>query len=57
MKKNNIVVAVFIAVAFLLGGALGLLLPNLCSGANYSDEMKLDYRTDYADGGANAVIF
>ena len=41
MKKNNAVAAVFVAVAFLLGGALGLLLPNLWGGANYSDEMKL----------------
>ena len=34
---------------------------NVCDNAwgspagNYSNEMKLDYRTDYADGGANTV--
>ena len=56
-KKCNRLVAVMLVAALLIGGAAGWLL-SCCLGGNhgnYSNEMKMDYRTNYADGGANAV--
>ena len=58
MKKIRIaLVAVAMVLVLLIGGAGGLLLGLRMSdhAGNYGDEMKMDYRTDYADGGANAV--
>ena len=57
MKKNSRVTAVLIAIAFLVGGVVGWLLAQSQGtvAGNYGDEMKMEYRTDYADGGANSV--
>ena len=56
MKMNNRVIAILLAASLLLGGAGGWLLAVYTRTAgNYSNEMKMVYRTDYADGGANAV--
>ena len=56
MKRNH-GIAVLLVAALLIGGACGWLLADRTKGAagNHSNEMKMDYRTDYADGGANAV--
>ena len=57
MKKRNLLIAVLVAASLLVGGAAGWLLANQTKDAagNYSNEMKMEYRTDYADGGANTV--
>ncbi|MBR6522572.1 MAG: C39 family peptidase [Oscillospiraceae bacterium] len=57
MKKRNAVVAVLIIVVLLIGIAVGWLLATQKEdiAGNYSDEMKMEYRTNYADGGANEV--
>ena len=57
MKKRNAVLAVLLAAALLIGMAAGWMLASKEKSVpgNYSDEMKMDYRTDYADFGANAV--
>ena len=55
-KKCSCLVAVMLVAALLIGGAAGWLLAHRAEDTgNYSDEMKMDYRTDYADFGANAV--
>ena len=57
MKKRNGVMAALTVVALLIGIAAGWLLATKAEDAagNYSTEMKMEYRTDYADFGANAV--
>ena len=56
MKKNSGIIAILLVAALLIGGAAGWLLAHRAEDTgNYSDEMKMDYRTDYADFGANAV--
>ena len=58
MKVNkNGFIAVAIIIALFLGVVGGLLLgSNLWNnGGNHSNEMKMEYRTNYADGGANTV--
>ena len=57
MKKRNGVIAGLLAVALLIGGVAGWLLATYTGepAGNYGDEMKLEYRTNYADYGANAV--
>ena len=57
MRKSNAVIAGLLAAALLIGGIAGWLLAArlITPAGNYSNEMKLDYRTDYADGGANTV--
>ena len=57
MNKNNTLIAVLLAAALLLGGTVGWMLACRQGGSphNYSDEMKLEYRTNYADGGASTV--
>ncbi|MBR2421917.1 MAG: hypothetical protein IKB09_06155, partial [Oscillospiraceae bacterium] len=57
MKKHNGVIALLLAVALLIGGAGGWFLGVQSDEAtgNYSNEMKLDYRTNFADGGASTV--
>ena len=54
MKKRTVVL---VAAALLIGGAGGWFLGAQTGEAtgNYSNEMKMEYRTDYADGGANTV--
>lgn len=49
--------ALLLAAALLIGVAGGWLLASVGKGAegNYTDEMKLEYRADYADEGANSV--
>ena len=55
MKKINIAAAESLAAALLIGGAAGWLLGTASPAGNHSGEMKMEYRTDYADGGANTV--
>ena len=57
MKKHNGVIALLLTAALLIGGAGGWFLGVQSDEAtgNYSNEMKLDYRTNYADGGASTV--
>ena len=57
MKKSSGVVAVLLVAALLVGGVAGWLLAGSTAEAagNYSSEMKMEYRTNYADGGANGV--
>ena len=57
MKKSNGAIALLLAAALLIGGVSGWLLADKLGGVegNYGGEMKLDYRTDYAEGGANSV--
>ena len=57
MKKNNKFVAVLVVAALLIGGVGGWLLAGLTDApaGNYTSKMKMDYRTNYADFGANAV--
>ena len=54
MKKLTVVLVV---AALLIGGAGGWFLGAQAGEAtgNYSNEMKMEYRTDYADYGANTV--
>lgn len=57
MKKKNSVIAGLLVAALLIGGVAGWSLA-VCKknhAGNHSDEMKMEYRTDYADFGANAV--
>ena len=55
--KRKAFVAVAVVVALLIGGVSGWLLGNSATNntSNYTDEMKMEYRTNYADGGANSV--
>ena len=57
MKKRNGLIAGLFAVALLIGGVSGWLLAIYTGepAGNYGDEMKLEYRTNYADYGANSV--
>ncbi|MBQ5368873.1 MAG: C39 family peptidase [Peptococcaceae bacterium] len=57
MKKQTGIVAVLLIAAVLIGGVFGWSLAFQTGVAigNYSNEMKMDYRTNYADGGANGV--
>ena len=57
MKKRNGVIVALMAAALLIGIATGWMLATKVEETygNHSDEMKMDYRTDYADFGANAV--
>ena len=57
MKKRHGVIAALLAAALMIGIAAGWFLATKSEEAsgNHSDEMKMDYRTDYADSGANAV--
>lgn len=57
MKIRNSILVLMIIALLLTGGVAGWLLASATGGGegNYSDEMKMDYRSDYADGGANAV--
>ena len=57
MKKSNGMIAILLMAALLIGGAAGWLLASGTeeSGGNYGSEMKMEYRTNYADFGANAV--
>ena len=57
MKKRNTLIAVLVVASLLIGGATGCLLANQIKdiAGNYSNEMKMEYRNDYADGGANSV--
>ena len=57
MKKNYGIIAILLIAAVFVGGAVGWLMASSHENpvANHSNEMKLEYRTDYADGGANAV--
>ena len=50
--RNGVIIAL---VALLIGVAAGWTLAVQTEGTagNYTDEMKMTYRTDYADGGAN----
>lgn len=52
--RNGVIIAL---VALLIGVAAGWTLAVQTEGTagNYTDEMKMTYRTDYADGGANTV--
>lgn len=54
-RKTFVIVAV--VAALLIGGVGGWVLGRgiTNSTGNYGNEMKMEYRTDYADGGANAV--
>ena len=57
MKKRVALIFVLLAVTLIIGGVGGWVLAG-CVGnpaGNYTDEMKLDYRTNYADGGASTV--
>ena len=51
MKKRNGVIAALMAAALVIGIAVGWMLSTKVEDAtgNYSNEMKMDYRTDYAD--------
>ena len=55
--KKKIVVAFIIIAALLVGGVSGWLFGHSKTNttANYTNEMKMEYRTNYADGGANTV--
>ena len=57
MKKRNGIIAVLLAVALLAGIAAGWLLATTAqdTAGNYGSEMKLEHRTNFADGGANGV--
>ena len=57
MKNSNGMIAGLLTVALLVGGASGWLLASYVeeTAGNYGNEMKLEYRTNYADGGANTV--
>lgn len=57
MKKQTGIVAVLLISALLIGGVFGwtLAVQTEAATGNYSNEMKMDYRTNYADGGANGV--
>ena len=57
MRKRNGVIAVLLAAALLIGIAAGWTVASKVNNAagNHSDEMKMEYRTDYADFGANTV--
>ena len=57
MKKRNGMIALLLVAALVIGGAAGWMLGarQETAAGNYSDEMKMAYRTDYADGGANSV--
>lgn len=57
MKKNNAVIARLLVLALLLGGVAGWKLASRQEKAagNYGYDMKMEYRTNYADGGANSV--
>ena len=56
MAQRKGTMAVLLAAALLLGGAAGWFAASRQEAAgNYSSEMKMDYRTNYADGGANTV--
>ena len=57
MKKMNVIIAVVTVISLLVGGVAGWLLSSQTGvdAGNYGSEMKMDYRTDYADGGANSV--
>ena len=55
--RKNSLIAVAIVAALLIGAVGGLLLGSNLSNSkgNHSDEMKMEYRTNYEDYGANAV--
>ena len=57
MKKSNGVIALLLVAALVIGGVAGWILGSRqeTAAGNYGDEMKMAYRTDYADGGANSV--
>ena len=57
MKNSNGMIAGLLTVVLLVGGAAGWLLASYTGepAGNYGNEMKLEYRTNYADGGANTV--
>ena len=57
MKKQNGVMIALVLVALLIGGFIGWTMAVQMYGTagNYGNEMKMSYRTDYADGGANTV--
>ena len=57
MKKQNGVVVILMIAALLNGGVSGwfLAMQTGAAAGNYSNEMKMEYRTNYADGGANGV--
>lgn len=55
--KNNLSVMLAVAAALILGILIGrFLLPaDEQATGNYTNEMKMEYRTNYADAGANSV--
>ena len=58
--KNStfkVYVSIIALIALLVGVAGGFWLGSSVSGnkANYTDEMKMEYRTNYNDSGANSV--
>ena len=58
VKKKTVLLGIVVVVAaMLIGIVAGLLLGGcICGDAgNYSDEMKMEYRTNYEDAGANSV--
>ena len=56
MGKSKGTMAVLLAAALMLGGAVGWFAASgKEASGNYGSEMKMDYRTNYADGGANTV--
>ena len=57
MNKRNAWIFILLAVALIIGAVGGWLLAGFVEkpAGNHTAEMKMDYRTNYADGGANAV--
>ena len=57
MKNSKVLISILIAAALIIGAAAGWLMASQTGGieGNHSDEMKMSYRTNFADGGPNAV--
>ena len=57
MKNSKAFISILIAAALIIGAAAGWFTASQTGGmeGNHSDEMKMSYRTNFADGGPNAV--
>ena len=55
--KNRKLWILSVIAALIIGALAGVLIGRgkTVAGGNYSDEMKMAYRTNYEDGGANSV--